>query len=297
MWWVYIIISIVVLILGFVFYVFRKGYMKIKPAPLKDIPCPPLTHQILGHPDKMLHPLKHELRLEVCEAARASFHQLLMMKHSSIFINDSAEAGRLIAEMPSKGSIYSAFRYDEKVPDMLASDGESWLVRRTALAPALANMKMINEDSITSSLLAALSTAAESGQPIDFAELATYVAFDAVCEAAFKYQLGAVNRSEEGKSLCQSLATLVEAQQGKGIYANPTARKVSQEELNLAQTTWKNFLAKLLGVIRSDSEQYLTKNGQLDYENNFGHALIQLSVSEEAYGDAQLISEIHQVLP
>lgn len=108
---------------------------------------------MLGHPDKMLHPLKHEFRLEVCESTKAAFHQviqfhvkltlcfhryglviylfislstlilpqLLMMKHSSVFINDSAEAGRLIQEMPSKGPIYSAFRYDTNVPDMLGT--------------------------------------------------------------------------------------------------------------------------------------------------------------------------------
>ena len=50
--------------------------------------------------------------------------QLVMMKHSSVFINDAAEAGRLIKEMPSKGSIYGAFRYAVTVPDML---GESSL--------------------------------------------------------------------------------------------------------------------------------------------------------------------------
>jgi hypothetical protein len=51
----------------------------------------------------------------------------------------------------------------------------------------------------------------------------------------------------------------------------------------------------MLSIIRSDSEQYRLKNGALDGDRNFGHALIQLSFSEEAYGDAQLISEIHQV--
>ena len=45
--------------------------------------------------------------------------QLVMMKHSSVFINDADEAGRLIKEMPSKGSIYAAFRYDANVPDLL----------------------------------------------------------------------------------------------------------------------------------------------------------------------------------
>lgn len=46
-----------------------------------------------------------------------------MMKHSSVFINDAAEAGRLIKEMPSKGPIYAAFRYDAAVPDLLGNSG------------------------------------------------------------------------------------------------------------------------------------------------------------------------------
>jgi cytochrome P450 len=147
----------------------------------------------------MLHPLKHELRLEVCEAARSAFHQLVMMKHSSVFINDASEAGRLMEEMPSKGQIYSPFRYDANIPDMLASDGEAWNVRRKALGPVLANIKFSNEDVITSSLLVFLEKASESAEPISVSELTTYVAFDCVCEAAFGYQLGAVNGSHEGK--------------------------------------------------------------------------------------------------
>lgn len=56
---------------------------------MPGIPIPPLTHPLLGHPDKMLHPLKHELRLEACEAAseKTPLHQLVLMKHSSVFIN------------------------------------------------------------------------------------------------------------------------------------------------------------------------------------------------------------------
>lgn len=41
------------------------------------------------------------------------------MKHACVFINDAAEAGRLIKEMPSKGPIYGAFRYNVEVPDLL----------------------------------------------------------------------------------------------------------------------------------------------------------------------------------
>lgn len=36
MWWgYYLILTIVLLVIGFVVYVFRKGYNKVKPAPLK----------------------------------------------------------------------------------------------------------------------------------------------------------------------------------------------------------------------------------------------------------------------
>lgn len=141
----------------------------------------------------------------------------------------------------------------------------------------------------------ALEKSAESAEALDLAALTTYIAFDCVCEAAFGYSLGAVAGSPEGKRLHQSLCSLVDAQAGKGMYADSKARVVSTEELKEAQSTWRSFLAKLLAVIRSDSEQYRAKNGALDTERNFGHALIQLSVSEEAYGDAQLTSEIHQV--
>lgn len=152
-----------------------------------------------------------------------------------------------------------------------------------------------NEDSITAALLVALGKCAESAESLDLAALTTYVAFDCVCEAAFGYQLGAVAGSEEGKRLHSSLCALVEAQAGKGMYANPQARKVSNEELKEAQAIWRNFLTKLLGVIRSESEQYKVSNGSLDVEKNFGHALIHLSETSEEYGDAQLVSEIHQV--
>ena len=116
-----------------------------------------------------------------------------------------------------------------------------------------------------------------------------------VCESAFNYQLNAVNGSEEGKKLHSCLSSMVASQAGKGIYANLSERKVSPEELKEAQSIWRTFLTKLLAVIRSDSELFRAKNGALDIEKNFGHALIQLSVTEDTYGDAQLISEIHQV--
>jgi cytochrome P450 len=218
------------------------------------------------------------------------------MKHSSVFVNDAVEAGRLVGEMTAKGPIYSAFRFDSNVPDLLACDEAAWEVRRKALGPALSNMRVANEDSITAPLLKALHQACESGESLDFMTLCTYLSMDCVCEAAFGYSLGAVaGSSEEAQKLYKGLCSISDASAATGIYASATARKVPQDELLEARATWRAFLVKMLALIRSDSEQFRAKNGELDVEHNFGHALIQLSVSEEAYGDAQLLSEIHQV--
>ena len=74
--WLYYILAVVVAAVVGVWYMLRRGINRIKPDPIKDIPTPPLTHALLGHPDKMLHPLKHELRLEVRNAARTPVHQV-----------------------------------------------------------------------------------------------------------------------------------------------------------------------------------------------------------------------------
>ena len=74
--WLYYILAVVVAAVAGVWYMLRRGINRIKPDPIKDIPTPPLTHALLGHPDKMLHPLKHELRLEVRNAARTPVHQV-----------------------------------------------------------------------------------------------------------------------------------------------------------------------------------------------------------------------------
>ena len=218
------------------------------------------------------------------------------MKHSSVFINDAQEAGKLLQEIPSKGAIYNAFRYDANIPDLLASDGPAWEVRNKALSPALSNIHIANEEAIASALLTALTSYSESNEPVDLVGLCTSLALDVVCEAAFGYTLGAVAGSEDGKKMYQSLCTLADAQSNVGLYANPNARKVPAEEVSTAKSFWKSFLNKLLAIIRTDSEQYRARHGELDVERNFGHALIQLSVTEESYGDAQLLSEIHQVL-
>lgn len=139
-WWHWVLFILLAL-LCFVGYVLYRGYNRMKPKPIEGIPIPPLSHPVLGHPDKMLHPLKHEMRWEVCEAARASVHQLVMMNHASIFVNDAEEAGRIIDKLPAKGAIYNAFRYDAAVPDVFACDDPDYTVRFKALSPSLLAMK------------------------------------------------------------------------------------------------------------------------------------------------------------
>ena len=83
--WLYIIGGILLVIVLIILYLMYRGYNKIKPKPILGIPCPPLSHQMLGHPDKMMHPLKHELRLEVTEQARSPVHQVIYI---NIYFND-----------------------------------------------------------------------------------------------------------------------------------------------------------------------------------------------------------------
>ena len=76
-----------------------------------------------------------------------------------------------------------------------------------------------------------------------------------------------------------------------GVYANPNVRKVSPEEIAGAKNVWRQFLTKILNLIKTDAEVYKVfiqggisfiliyyilklSNGSLDVKNNFGHALV-----------------------
>lgn len=93
-WWIYVAIA-VILIAAVVIWIMYRGYSNVKPKPLpgkspthapptcsnianchSGITCPALSHGILGHPEKMLHPLKHELRLELCDTLKDAVHQV-----------------------------------------------------------------------------------------------------------------------------------------------------------------------------------------------------------------------------
>jgi len=294
--WLYIIGGVLLVVLAAVAYVFYKGYNKVKPKPIQGIPCPPLTHSILGHPDKMLHPLKHELRLEVTESARAPVHQLVLMNHASVFINDAVETARILNEVESKGRIYSAFRFEATVPDILACDGDAYEIRSKALSASLNNLKIVDETLITKDLLQQLRENAESGKPVDIKELFAYVGFDCVCLSAFGYELGAVQGSADGKKLYQSLRTLADVQAGQGVYPSANARKVPPEEVAAAKADWRAFLQKMVGFMQSEAQVYETANGELDVANNYAHALVKLSRTNPEHSETIMMSEIHQIL-
>jgi hypothetical protein len=51
-WWYIILVVNILVIFAFIVY---RGYNRIKPTPVVGIPCPPLTHPVLGHPDLMVN--------------------------------------------------------------------------------------------------------------------------------------------------------------------------------------------------------------------------------------------------
>lgn len=84
---------------------------------------------------------------------------------------------------------------------------------------------MNNEDSMINSLLSVLKNHSESGEALDLAALTTYLAFDCMCEAAFGYQLRAVNGSEEGKKKYNLLYDIINMRVKKAILMHKNSFK------------------------------------------------------------------------
>ena len=103
----------------------------------------------MGHLEKMLSPLKHERRLAVCDAARSEVHQLVVVKHASIFVNTGAEATRIFNELKTKGPIYHAYRFFSQQADFFASDHEDWQKRFDVMGEALNAIQIQDEAEIT----------------------------------------------------------------------------------------------------------------------------------------------------
>lgn len=209
------------------------------------------------------------------------------MNHASIFINDATEAARILETVPNKGKIYTAFRYDGNIPDILASDGDAFVRRKNALEASLNNLKL-ETNLITEALLVAFDRYAISGEAVDIKNLFTLLGFDCICSAAFNYNLGGVAGSAEGKQLVGCLKTLADAGASVGIYTNPNARKVPPEELAEAKANWKAFLIRIKEHAQSQPAD----------EQNFGQCLLTMTkeITDPEMVAAVMIAEIHQVV-
>lgn len=301
-WWYvfgFVALAIVVVCL----YVLYRGYSKIKPKPIYGIPCPPFTHAVLGHPDKILHPMKHELRLQVTESTESGIHQLVMMNHASVFVNDCEIAGSCITSLTDKGPVYNAFRYDANVPDSMASDGESHALLFAKLGDAYKAMTLANDNYVIENTHAILKKHAEDNSPVNFVELASLISLDIICLAAFGFRLSATSlspiESEQGRTLYSALKTLIDAQTASGIYQ--VAIKIDPEALAAAKANWKSFLLKILEFIKLESVEFMqrTRGDELDTRGKLSHAIVSMindKMSCTEFGDANAISEIHQIL-
>jgi len=281
-----VLIFLILIVGSIVLYVMWKGLQKIKAKPLDKIPIPP-TNNFLGHTLAMASSVKHLGRLNISESANAPVHQLVIVKHASVFVNDAEEVVRVLNEVPCKGALYNGFRFDGRLPDILASDGADHNVRSKALGLALTSIRAADEERITRDLLKVLNDRAEDGKPLDIAALFTLLAFDCVSAALFNYELGAVAGSEEGKNLRLALETLAIKQTSQGLQglmaADPNVRKISAEEEQEAKDRWGSYVKKMNDVVTTEALAYKNShNGELDVESNFGHALLALSENHDA---------------
>lgn len=129
-------------------------------------------------------------------------------------MNEPAEVGRVIRDIPTKGRIYSVFRYDQSTPDIMACDFESYSIRKSILGPALESMKIPLNSIIMEDLMGILKRYAFSGKVCDVKEIFTQFALDLICEAAFGYKLEALHGSVDGSKSISSLRTM-EAKRAK----------------------------------------------------------------------------------
>lgn len=317
--WLYYIVGALVVVVGLVAFVLYRGYNKVKPKPIAGIPYPPFTHAVLGHPDKVLHPAKHELRLQVTESTKAPLHQLVLMSHSSVFINDAKCAGDAIKDLHRKGAMYNSFRLDANTPDVLACDDEAFSLRKTAFGNAFSVLKLSKDTNQTfHAMLHKLSSCAETNEPLDLLELSSLLALDALCSNAFGYDLHAFGFDPSSSSSSSAAPTqealhvyrayrmLLESQAASGIYQSTTSSSkapTTPEELLAARATWRTFLAKLLDHMKVEAESYVKSHGDLNAANRLDHAIIHLintNVSNEdasiRYDELNALSDIHQIL-
>lgn len=125
-----------------------------------------------------------------------------------MFVNDPLEVGNVLREVPTKGRIYGAFRYDPRVPDILACDFESFAVRKQILGPAYEALQISPDSSIVDNLLDKLKSHADDGKECNIGDLFTSFSLDIICESAFGYKLEATSGSQLGQGVVASLRTM-----------------------------------------------------------------------------------------
>lgn len=210
-----------------------------------------------------------------------------MMKFVSIFINDATLAMKVLKDLPNKGKIYNAFRYDTETPDIFASDGDDYNLRKSGLAAAFASLR-VNEDHKAFTMLdELLAKHSVSGGPLDFKHIATSFALDIVLSIVFNFDINDNSKDVQKDDIIKALASMTDAQVSTGVYVLPDARKVSQEELLASKEVWKKFLLKILAHVKTSSPTSSTLPGSL---------MKMMEVSGGLYDEKAIIGDIHQIL-
>ena len=221
------------------------------------------------------------------------------MKQNSVVITDAKAAAEVLAKADQKNPDLNMYRFDPTVPDLFASEGADWDLRARYLRPALEALTLSEEvisTIITQHLRAVLRKYEQSKELLDMHELSMYLSFDVLCKDLCNYDLlataamaqqGAING--EGNGLYNSLKSLMDAQTARGLYAAPTDRKVSDDEVAAAKSTLKNFMVKIAEFAETEA-----KNASvLKKSENFVHALLELSMAEpQSFSKKNILSEI-----
>lgn len=177
-------------------------------------------------------------------ACRILDPQLVFLNHSSVFVNDSREAARVLQEIPSKGELYRLFRLDPHTSDYFSSDGEDFTQHHSALLPHLTSFVASETSSqFAQPLLEFLASHAD--QTIDIEHTLILFVLDFVCEEFFHYPLQALQGSAQGQRLFECMHAFRQAMFKDGLYPNPLARNVTPEELQRAKDDWKAFVHTL----------------------------------------------------
>lgn len=262
---------------------------------------------MLGHPNSMIHPQKHEIRRELADSLPHPVHQLLLATHTSVFVNDPFLAAKLLNTISTKGAIYNSHRYEESVPDLFTADGAQYAKRRETLSPSLRQLRLPGlPTAFLKDFFAVLEGHASRGEAADVQKLLTLLGLDMICQAAFDRDLSAVKGSALGEKLYECVTVINYAQASSGLYPLANAKSYSEQEQEAAVATWRAWLDSLKDHVRSQARRYREANGRLDVENSLAHALVALTdlptpaqqQSEEmrAASDKLLIAEIHHIL-